>query len=110
MNNAIFMYGLNDPDNAATVQIKIIEDGQREIDKSVSKLQLEVGNIEFEKQGDIYKAIITMDEDILEECCKRIAESINSIQEAYRQLVAMGIIEKKSRNTGPDFTNLMIPQ
>ena len=25
MNNAIFMYGLNDPDNAATVQIKIIE-------------------------------------------------------------------------------------
>ena len=47
MNNAIFMYGLNDPDNAATVQIKIIEDGQREIDKSVSKLQLEVGNIEL---------------------------------------------------------------
>lgn len=97
MNTAIFISGLCEHHNEVLVQMDKIRCAQNEIADALRTLEIEVGNVEFKKENGACKPVLMVDEKILIECCQRMVENSNLIQETYGRLIEAGVFEKKSR-------------
>lgn len=105
MNEALFIRKNNEEDNDVLSEIRKIQRAQDEISKINATLESRVGNIEFQKDGEKCKAVLVIDEELLNECCEEISKEMYLIKEAYGRLLEMGVFEKKNRefNPGPNF-------